>query len=80
MPIRAYPHTRWHRLLGKLLEEWLTPVDIAVQTEVPLLSEPPQADILLLRHSGSRWTKEQAERLPDGLRQSRASHLLISKN
>ena len=41
--------TRWHRLLGKLLEETLAPVGVTVQTEFPIMSNPPQADILLLR-------------------------------
>ena len=72
-----YEKTRWHRLLGKVLEEWLTPVRIGVQVEFPLLSNPPQADILLLRHEGKGWSEEQRERLADGLRQSRASHLLL---
>jgi hypothetical protein len=41
--------TRWHRLLGRLLEELLAPLGISVFTEFPLMSEPPKTDILLLR-------------------------------
>ncbi len=76
---RAYSvaKTRWHRLLGKLLEETLTPVGITVYTEFPLMSEPPEADILLLRRSGSAWTAAQRARLPDGVRDISASHVLL---
>ncbi|MCP4110278.1 MAG: hypothetical protein GY749_32945, partial [Desulfobacteraceae bacterium] len=69
--------TRWHRLLGKLLEELLVPVGISVYTEVPVTVEPPKTDVLLLGREGSEWTAEQAERLPDGIRGSRAKHILL---
>jgi hypothetical protein len=71
------PQTLWHRLLGTLLEELLSPVGISVQTEVQVMSEPPRADILLLRREGARWTPAQRERLPDGVQDSRASHVLL---
>ena len=71
------PKTRWHRLLGRMLEEWLAPVGITVQTEVPISSDPSKADILLLRNQRTRWTNSQKERLPDGIRNSSASHILI---
>ena len=67
----------WHRLLGKLLEELLSPVDISVQMEVPVMSEPPKTDILLLRRQTEDWTPAQLERLPDGIRDSKASHILL---
>ncbi len=69
--------TMWHRLLGKELELVLTPVGITVLTEVQVSSNPPKADILLLRRSGDAWTTEQLPFLPDGIRNSRASHILI---
>jgi hypothetical protein len=67
----------WHRLLGTLLEELLSPVGIEVYTDFPLMSEPPEADILLLRRETAQWTTEQLLRLPDGIRHSQASHILI---
>ncbi|MGK5093333.1 hypothetical protein WDW89_15150 [Deltaproteobacteria bacterium TL4] len=67
----------WHKFLGKILKEWLTPVNIQVQTEVPLLTDPPKADVLLLRHEEDFWTPAQFERLPDGIRQSQARVILI---
>ncbi len=69
--------TRWHRLLGALLEELLTPVGISVFSDFPVMSEPPEGDILLLRNEGNTWTEEQKARLPDGIRDSRAGHILI---
>lgn len=69
--------TQWHRLLGKHLELLLTPVGITVQTEPQVMSDPPKVDILLLRREGTAWTPAQASFLPDGIRQSRASHILI---
>ncbi len=69
--------TRWHRLLGKFLEELLVPVGIAVYTEFPVMNNPPEVDILLLRKNISKWTKAQLERLPDGIRDSKAEHILI---
>ncbi len=69
--------TRWHRLLGRLFEELLTPAGVSVFTEFPVMAGSPEADILLLRKRQGRWTPEQAEFLPDGIRDSKASHILI---
>jgi len=69
--------TRWHQLLGKLLEELLVPVGVKVLTDVSVMSEPPKTDILLLRKEHRRWIKAQLERLPDGVRDCRAKHILL---
>lgn len=69
--------TRWHRLLGRMLEELLTSVDIAVTTELEIMSQPPKVDLLLLRKNTSQWTKEQMGLLPDGIRDCNANHVLI---
>ena len=71
------PKTRWHRLLGALLEQVLSPVGVSVQCDVPIMSNPPEADILLLRRETRQWTEEQRLRLPDGVRDSTASHILL---
>lgn len=68
--------TRWHRL-AKLLEKTLGPVGISVSADLPVMSNPPEADILLLRNEGREWTREQKKRLPDGIRNCRASHVLV---
>jgi len=42
------------------------------------MANPPEADILLLRREQHEyWTDEQLERLPDGIRDSTAHHILI---
>ncbi len=69
--------TMWHRLLGGLFEELLNPVGVSVFTEFPVMSQSPIADILLLRNERGRWTSEQLKRLPDGIRETRAGHVLI---
>ncbi|MBF0133302.1 MAG: hypothetical protein HQL75_12040, partial [Magnetococcales bacterium] len=44
--------TCWHCLVGATLKELLEPVGIEVRTEVPVLSQPPKADIILLQRKG----------------------------
>ncbi|MBK8047478.1 MAG: hypothetical protein IPK16_10350 [Anaerolineales bacterium] len=48
-----------HQLLSKILELVLTPVDITVESELQVMSEPPRADLLLLRRHGKVWTAAQ---------------------
>ncbi len=69
--------TRWHCLLGRLLEELLKPTGVMVFTEFSVMSEAPKADILLIRKKHRKWTSEQLRFLPDGIRDSRAEHILI---
>ncbi len=73
-PIR----THWHQLLGKLLELVLTSLGIEVHIDFNLMSKPPRADVLLLRRDPHQltWTVEQLACLPDGIRNSSASHIL----
>ena len=63
--------------MGKLLEIVLTPVDVIVETELQVMSEPPKADVLLLRRRGRRWTEAQRQLLPDGVRDRNAHHHLL---
>ena len=66
-----------HRLLGKILELVLTPVDISVQSEVQVMSQPPKADLVLLRRKGKAWSEAQRSLLPDGIRDRIARHILL---
>jgi hypothetical protein len=59
------------------LELLRTHVDIAVYTEPQGMSEPPKVDILLLRRHTSMWTPAQIRLLPDGVRHTAASHILV---
>ncbi len=66
-----------HQLLGALLQLSLTPVQISVHIGGDLLGESPKADILLLRREGEAWSAAQRARLPDGVRDSAAGHILL---
>ena len=41
------------------------------------MSESPKADILIIRREESQWTAEQFALLPDGIRDSQATDILI---
>jgi hypothetical protein len=75
--------THWHQILSLVLEKLLIPVGISVEPDIKVMQEPPEADILLLRRenqseqSQTDWTAEQFELLPDGIRDSKASHILL---
>jgi hypothetical protein len=69
--------TRWHRLFGTLLEHLLTPTGISVQCDIKVMTNPPEADILLIRRKTPRWTKQQRKLLADGIRDSQAKHILL---
>ena len=69
--------TLWHRILGQILKFLLTPLGIGVLTDVSVMTKPLEADILLLRREHDKWTPEQFECLPDGIRESTAQHILI---
>ena len=70
--------TLWHQILGSILKQLLTPLGITVLTDVKVMTKPPEADVLLLkRKHPNYWTQEQLEQLPDGIRDSTASHILI---
>ena len=59
------------------MEYVLTPVGIEVSTNVDVMGNPPEGDMLLLRRHGRHWSEEQKARLPDGIRDSDAGHILI---
>jgi hypothetical protein len=70
--------TRWHELFGGVLEEVLGPVGVRVQTSVMVSTTSPEIDILLMRNQEhATWTPEQRAHLPDGIRESRATHVVI---
>ncbi|WP_080803853.1 hypothetical protein [Desulfamplus magnetovallimortis] len=68
---------RWHKLLGRMLEELLTPLNITVLTDISVMTDPPEADILLIRRDLPKWTYDQLCRLPDGIRDTGANHILV---
>jgi hypothetical protein len=66
-----------HQIFSGSLQESLTPVEITIHIEVDLLGESPKADILLLRREGEAWNEAQRARLPDGVRDNAAGHVLV---
>lgn len=69
--------TQWHQLVGKLYELLLAEFEVEVLTDFKLMSEPPRADIIIIRRQTGAWTTRELARLPDGVRHSQASHLII---
>ena len=67
----------WHQFLGKDFDLVFTPLGLEILLERLALSEPPRIDIVILRRHTPEWTAEQFALLPDGIRQSKASHILI---
>ena len=68
---------QYHQLLGSGMQLKLTAVQVFVTTESSILSESPRVDILLLRREGEAWNEAQRARLPDGVRDSAAAHVLV---
>ena len=67
----------WHSLLGQLLEELLPPVGLSVHTNLDVMNAPPKMDVLILKREEREWTSEQLAVLADGIRDSKASHILL---
>jgi predicted nucleic-acid-binding Zn-ribbon protein len=71
------PKTHWHEWFAAFVKIFLSPVGLDVKTDLPVMSELPEADVIIINKHNKQWTKKQLERLPDGITQSKASHILI---
>jgi len=71
------PKTPWHDWFGNLFKVSLIPTGLDVETDVPVMKKLPEADIIIIRRSAPKWTKDQLKYLPDGIRHTRARHVLI---
>jgi len=69
--------TPWHRFLAKALELSVGLERISVESEVPISSEPPRVDIVLLRRESATRTAAQRAMLPDGVRDIEAQSILL---
>jgi len=67
----------WHRVFSSLHEKLLTPLGIDVYTDFPVMAKSPELDIMIIRRTGKKWTKEQMDYLPDGIRDSKAKYNII---
>ena len=70
-------YIKWHQLVGKDFELLFEPLGLEIEFEDPTSTEPPRVDVVILRRHTREWTAEQYAFLPDGIRQSKASHNLI---
>ena len=68
--------TCWHCLVGATLKSLLEPVGIEVRWEVPVITLPPKADIVLIQRKEHGRTEEQRMLLADGLRDLDVDHIL----
>jgi len=69
--------TRWHYWFGVLIKMLLSAVGLEVRTDHPVMNDLPEADVIIINKDKKRWTKEQLKRLPDGINDSKAAHILL---
>ncbi|MEM7535492.1 MAG: hypothetical protein AAF639_25170 [Chloroflexota bacterium] len=70
-------YTPWHLYFALLLDKLLTPVGVQVHAEYKVMTEPPQADVVLQWDKNKFWTNAQRARMPNGVRDSQAYHLIL---
>ncbi|RLC15989.1 MAG: hypothetical protein DRI57_11980 [Deltaproteobacteria bacterium] len=68
--------TPWHRWFGDLFRVSLIPLGLRVETDYPVMKYPPEADVVIIRNEPV-WTEAQRERLPDGVRDTDAAHVIL---
>jgi len=71
------PKTRWHYWFGVLIKMLLSAVGLEVKTDHQVMNELPEADVIIINKDKKKWTKEQLKRLPDGINESKASHIIL---
>jgi hypothetical protein len=76
-PQKKFPKNLWHLWLARLLKELLPEVGISVQTGFPLMTQSPEADLLLIKRDDPSLLPKQMALLPDGIRECQASHILL---
>ncbi len=67
----------WHRWFGNLFRVSLIPLGLQVETGYPVMKDPPEADVVIIRRNEPVWTEAQADRLPDGVRDTDAAHVIL---
>ncbi len=69
--------TLWHMWFGNFFKASLIPLGVDVHTGYPVMREPPEADIIIIRKNQGEWTPDQMRNLPDGIRDCGAEHVII---
>jgi len=67
----------WHRAFAEFLRELFVPLNLAIFPELPVIGKPPQVDIMFFKREPAVWTEPQLERLPDGIRQCKATYIML---
>ncbi|MCP4347247.1 MAG: hypothetical protein GY795_17180 [Desulfobacterales bacterium] len=67
----------WHMWFGNMFKTSLVPLGVEVHTGYPVMKEPPEADVIIIRKNQEKWTPEQLKYLPDGIRDCEAGHIVI---
>jgi hypothetical protein len=55
----------------------LTPLQLTLNGEAALLGTSPRVDNVITRQESGAWTAAQRARLPDGVRDNAAAHVLL---
>ena len=74
---KSTKNEQWHRWFGDLFKISLTPLGIDVKTDFPVMTDPPKADVVIIHKNKKDWTHEQLQFLPDGIRNSKAEHIIL---
>jgi len=68
--------TPYHRLFCDYMKNIFIPLDLKVETNYPIMKGSPELDVLIINDK-KKWTKEQLQYLPDGLRDSTSIHNIL---
>ena len=66
-----------HVLFGCMMKESLIPLELEVESAYEVGKGPPKLDVLIIRRNNETWSTAQLTFLPDGIRQSHCSHVIL---
>ncbi|MBF0452837.1 MAG: hypothetical protein HQK75_19190 [Candidatus Magnetomorum sp.] len=69
--------TPWHDYFGGLFKEALIPLNLDVESNYAIGKGPPKIDVLIIRKPGTRWTNDHLKFLPDAVRHTQCSHIIL---
>ncbi len=70
-------NTLWHLWFSNYFKASLGHLGVEVHTGYPVMNEPPEADVIIIKKKQGEWTPEQMRYLPDGIRECEAKHVII---
>jgi len=72
-----YTLNSWHRAFAEMLRQLFIPLNITVFPELQVTGNSPEVDIMYFQREQAIWTPEQFQKLPDGIRQCKATYIRI---